>query len=201
MALAAFLGASVASGDGLRAAEAQPAPAAPATAPASAPPVSAEVPARGPARADNRIGEGDMFPDLTQFPIEGKLPEHLKGRVLVVDFWASWCGPCRETFPALEELHRRYAKQGLVVLAVNVDQSRAAMEEFLKENQVGFAVVRDKSKKLVAAVRPESLPRSYVVDRQGRVRLTCIGFHRVEDKRRCIRQIDELLAAAPATTP
>ena len=77
---------------------------------------------------------GDLFPDLKNFEMEGKLPGTLKGKVVVVDFWASWCGPCRKTFPIMEELHHRFAARNLVILAINEDKSRVAMTEFLKEH-------------------------------------------------------------------
>src|SRR5436190_23879695 len=67
---------------------------------------------------------GDQFPAFADFALEGDLPTHLKGKLVIVDFWASWCGPCRGTFPLMEDLHRRLGKQGLVIVAVNEDKSR-----------------------------------------------------------------------------
>src|SRR5436309_12086786 len=102
--------------------------------------------------AESELKVGDLFPDLSGFSLEGQLPKELRGKVVVVDFWASWCGPCRQTFPLMEELHHRFAKQGLVILAINEDKSRPAMDEFLKEYPVTFGVVRDARKRLATAV-------------------------------------------------
>src|SRR5579862_4013190 len=95
------------------------------------------------------VKAGDSFPDLSAFKLEGKLPDSTKGKVVMVDFWASWCEPCKQSFPAMEDLHKRYADRGLVIIAVNVDENRPDMEAFLKKNTATFVVVRDPSQKLV----------------------------------------------------
>src|SRR5689334_1159205 len=61
---------------------------------------------------------GDRFPDLAKYELEGSLPPSLRGKMVVVDFWASWCAPCQKTFPLMEELHLRYGRRGLVILAI-----------------------------------------------------------------------------------
>src|SRR5262245_27911915 len=83
---------------------------------------------------------GDTFPNLADFSLEGELPKSLPGKLVIVDFWASWCGHCRGTFPLMEKLHQRLEKRGLVIIAVNEDKSRAAMEEFLKQYRVSFNI-------------------------------------------------------------
>lgn len=144
---------------------------------------------------------GDPFPDLTQISLEGTLPPGLPGKVLVVDFWASWCGPCRQTFPLMEELHHRFAKNGLVIIAVNEDKSRGAMAEFLKEYPVTFAVVRDAKKSLAAAVNVPGLPSSYIVDRNGKVRAIVSGEKIAQNRKGFVREVEELLAAPTAAAP
>ena len=145
---------------------------------------------------------GDPFPDLTRFPLEGKLPEDLKGQVRVVDFWASWCAPCKDTFPAMEELYVRFQKQGLVILAINVDKSRTAMTEFLKDHPVTFTVLRDARKELVSKLRLPSLPSTFILDREGRVHSVCKGFRNAESRRKAVKEIEELLKApVPAAKP
>jgi thiol-disulfide isomerase/thioredoxin len=136
---------------------------------------------------------GDLFPDLGKYELEGELPGSLAGKVVVVDFWASWCRPCQRTFPLMEELHHRYEKRGLLILAVNEDRSRAAMEEFLKEYRVTFGVLRDAKRKLAAAINVPSLPTSYLIDGQGRVQSIQPGARTVANSKDFIRQIETLL--------
>jgi len=140
---------------------------------------------------------GDTLPDLTGFKLEGTLPESLKGKVVILDFWASWCGPCAESFPVMDELQKKYREQGLVILAVSVDEKAAKMETFLKKNPVSFAVVRDGDHKLVANVTPQTMPTSFIIDRQGKVRFVHNGFHGSTTRKQYIEQIESLLKATP----
>ena len=136
---------------------------------------------------------GDTFPDLAGFGLEGDLPATLKGRIVVVDFWASWCEPCRRTFPLMEELHHRFSKQGLLILAVNEDKSRAAMDAFLTQSPVTFRVVRDAKKRLAAEVHVPALPTSYILDGQGKVLALRSGESIVRDRRKFVKEIEDLL--------
>ena len=120
--------------------------------------------------ADKGIKVGDSFPDLASFSLEGKLPDALKGKVVLVDFWASWCGPCKDSFPVMEELQTRFGGKGLVVLAVNLDEDAETMNDFLKKHPVTFNVVRDARKKLVGTVNIKSMPSSFVLTPDGKAR-------------------------------
>lgn len=152
--------------------------------------------------AEETIRVGDRFPDLRSHGVEGEFPATLLGKVVVVDFWASWCGPCKESFSVLEELNLRFGKRGLVILAVNVDESRAAMAEFLKERPVSFNVVRDSNKDLVRAINIQSMPSSYVLDPAGKVHAIYQGFRSAETRRKFIHEVQQLLeAAAPKPIP
>ena len=101
---------------------------------------------------------GDALPDLTQLKLEGKLPDSLKGKVILLDFWASWCEPCKASFPVMEDLQKRFGSRGVVVIAVNVDEKAADMQEFLKKNAATFTVVRDAGQKLVAQTGISTMP-------------------------------------------
>jgi cytochrome c biogenesis protein CcmG/thiol:disulfide interchange protein DsbE len=136
---------------------------------------------------------GDALPDLAQLKLEGKLPETLKGKVVLLDFWASWCEPCKASFPVMEELQKRYGAQGLVVLAINVDENRSDMDEFLKKNAVTFAVLRDAAQKLVAQAGIATMPSSFVIDQEGRVRFVHAGFRGEESKKKYEQEIESLL--------
>lgn len=136
---------------------------------------------------------GDSFPDLAGFQLEGKLPEALKGKVVIVDFWASWCGPCKESFPVMNDLQKKYADKGVVILAVNEDEERADMQDFLKANAATFNVVRDARQKLVAVAGIQTMPSSFVIDETGKVRFAHTGFHGAETRQQYEQQIEALL--------
>jgi thiol-disulfide isomerase/thioredoxin len=146
--------------------------------------------------ASNQVKVGDEFPNLTKFQFDGKLPDTLPGKVVIVDFWASWCGPCKASFPVMEQLYQRYGKDGLVIVAVNLDDNRADMDGFLKKNPVSFAVVRDASKQLVSKVDIASMPTSFVIDSTGKVRSMHNGFRGEETKKKYVQEIEDLLKAA-----
>jgi thiol-disulfide isomerase/thioredoxin len=139
------------------------------------------------------VKAGDSFPDLAGFKLEGKLPEGLKGKVVMVDFWASWCEPCKKSFPVMEELHHRYADQGLVIVAINVDENRADMEAFLKKNAAGFNILRDGAQKLVEQAGIATMPSSFLIDREGKVRFVHTGFRGAETKKKYEEEIQSLL--------
>ena len=135
---------------------------------------------------------GDNFPDLATFKLDGKLPAALKGKVVIVDFWASWCGPCKESFPAMAELQKKYGDR-LVVIAVNEDEEKSDMQDFLKDNPAGFTVVRDAAQKLVAVAGIQTMPSSFVLDDTGTVRFTHNGFHGAATRKEYEQQIESLL--------
>lgn len=136
---------------------------------------------------------GDTMPDLGGFKLEGKLPEDLKGKVVMLDFWASWCEPCKESFPAMNELQKTYGAQGLVVLAVNVDEKKADMDAFLKKNAATFTVVRDAAQKLVDKAGIATMPTSLLIDREGKIRFLHSGYRGEETKKKYAEEIESLL--------
>jgi cytochrome c biogenesis protein CcmG/thiol:disulfide interchange protein DsbE len=142
--------------------------------------------------ANAALKVGDTLPDLTSFSLEGKLPGNCRGKVVIVDFWASWCLPCAQSFPVLDELQKKYGER-LVVLGVNVDEKASNMTVFLKKHPVTFSVVRDGGQKLVAAVSPETMPTSFILDGTGRVLFLHNGFHGESTRKEYIREIESLL--------
>jgi thiol-disulfide isomerase/thioredoxin len=137
---------------------------------------------------------GDTFPDLAPFKLEGKLPDTLKGKVVIVDFWASWCVPCKDSFPVMNELIKKYADRGLVIIAVNADEVRADMDAFLKKNPAAFTVVRDATQRLVEKADVDTMPSSFILDREGKVRYLHNGFHGEKTKKEYVAEIEALLA-------
>jgi thiol-disulfide isomerase/thioredoxin len=140
------------------------------------------------------VKTGDTFPELSKFKLEGDVPASLAGKVVIVDFWASWCSPCKASFPVLNELQKTYGDK-VVVIGVNVDEKRSEMDSFLKQHAAGFTVVRDADKQLVALANINTMPTSFVLDATGKVRSIHNGFHGDATKKQYITEIDELLKA------
>ena len=106
------------------------------------------------------------FPDLAT----------LRGKVVYIDFWASWCGPCRQSFPWMAQLHGSLAKEGLVILAVNVDQERADADRFLASYAAPFNVVFDPKGTQAERYHVKGMPTSVLIGRDGKVLMTHEGF-------------------------
>jgi thiol-disulfide isomerase/thioredoxin len=100
----------------------------------------------------------------------------LRGQVVYLDFWASWCVPCRLSFPALDQLHKKYRARGFEVVAVNKDVVAADIGRFLARIPVGFTLVADPGDKIVRAYQVKSMPSGFLLDRKGRVRYVHEGF-------------------------
>ncbi len=142
------------------------------------------------------IAVGKPFPDLAAYALEGTLPERA-GRVVLVDFWATWCGPCKTSFPFYSALQTELAPRGFTMIAVSVDQKAAPYSEFVKRLAPTFPTVRDGTQKLVAATRPPGMPTSYLLDRQGVLRLVHTGFHGEADAKLLRAEILKLLDEKP----
>ncbi len=145
------------------------------------------------------IKVGDTLPELSTFGLEGKLPDDLKGKVVLLDFWASWCGPCKESFPVMDELQQKYGAKGLVILAVNVDENVAAMKDFLKDHPVQFNILHDATKKLVGAANIASMPTSFLIGKDGKVVAIHKGFHGKDTAKEYVAEVEKLLAGNVAS--
>jgi thiol-disulfide isomerase/thioredoxin len=99
-----------------------------------------------------------------------------RGKVVYLDFWASWCTPCRESFPWLSKLVSPYGAKDLVVIGVNVDQDHALAEEFLRSNLANFPIVYDPHGDLATTFKIVGMPSAVLIDRSGQVRFQHIGF-------------------------
>lgn len=102
--------------------------------------------------------------------------DDLRGQVVYLDFWASWCKPCRKSFPWMNKMQTRYSKQGLKVIAVNLDAERELANRFLKENKTEFTIAYDPEGKLAAEYKLKGMPTSYLFDRKGKVINIHMGF-------------------------
>ncbi len=122
----------------------------------------------------------------------------LKGKVVLVDFWASWCGPCKQEMPVLEELHKKYVKQGLVIVGINIDSNAKKMNNFLKGIPVSFRIVHDRKLAVAAKYGPETMPSTYFIGRDGTIRYVHAGFGE-KDADELEERIKTLLAESPET--
>ena len=99
-----------------------------------------------------------------------------RGKVVIVDFWASWCVPCRRSFPWMNAMQAKYADQGLVIIAVNMDADRNEAADFLREYPADFEIVYDPDGELAREYDVIAMPSSYVFDRQGKQITRHLGF-------------------------
>ena len=102
--------------------------------------------------------------------------ERHRGRVVVVDFWASWCKPCRQSIPWLNAMRERYGASGLTIIGVNVDAERADADRFLRDVPIEFEIVFDPKGELARQFKVQGMPSSFVFDRTGKMVETHLGF-------------------------
>jgi thiol-disulfide isomerase/thioredoxin len=102
--------------------------------------------------------------------------DSLRGHVVLVDFWASWCVPCRQSFPWLETMHERYSAKGLRIIAMNVDKTREAATEFLAHYPATFTVAFDPKGATAEAFHVKGMPSSFLVAPDGTVLHASTGF-------------------------
>jgi len=143
--------------------------------------------------AEAAINVGDQFPDLAAAQLAGKLPDNLSGKVVLVDFWASWCAPCVRSFPVMDALQKKYGPQGFVVIAVSVDENQSDLDQFVKKHPVSFTVVHDVTQKLVAQADILTMPGSFLLGRNGKVAFVHHGFNGDETKNQYVSEIESLL--------
>ncbi len=117
----------------------------------------------------------------------------LRGQVVYVDFWASWCGPCRLSLPAIDGLYQDLAAQGFTALAVSIDIVEDDALDFLKRYPVSYPVVIDIDSAIPRLYSVEGMPSGYLIDRQGMIREVHVGYKK-GDERRLRRSIEALLA-------
>jgi len=103
--------------------------------------------------------------------------ESLRGQVVYVDFWASWCGPCRRSFPWMNEMSQKYGERGFKVVAINVDKRRPDADRFLAQTPANFTIVFDPAGSAPTAWNVVGMPSSFLVDARGNVAATEEGFN------------------------
>jgi len=116
-----------------------------------------------------------------------------KGQVVMINFWATWCGPCRQEMPLLEDIYKKYNKLGFVLLGVNVEPDKKAAEDWLaKQKPVTFPILFDTESKVTELYQVNSMPSTVIVDKQGNVRLLHRGY-KPGDENEYLNQIRTLI--------
>ena len=107
--------------------------------------------------------------------------QKLQGQVVYVDFWASWCSPCRKSFPWMNNIANKYKDMGLTVIAINLDKERELAMEFLNDIPHGFTIAFDPEGEIASQYKVNAMPSSYLIDRNGHIQYTHFGFR--DDKK------------------
>ncbi len=116
-----------------------------------------------------------------------------EGKVVYLDFWASWCKPCRTSFPWMNEMQAKYAKQGFDVVSINLDQDKSSIDAFLKSYPANFRILLDPEGKVASDYELVGMPSSYLIDKKGNLRRTHTGFF-IKNKSQYEKEIIALLA-------
>ena len=132
------------------------------------------------AKADFKIDENTHLSDL-------------KGQVVYVDFWASWCKPCRASFPWMNDMQAKYREQGLNVIAINLDEDKQSALDFLERVPANFTMVFDPSGIIAADYELVGMPSSYIIDKNGELRFVHQGFF-VAKQQAYEKEITQLLS-------
>jgi peroxiredoxin len=123
-------------------------------------------------------------PDFAANSVNGKGRAAVKassGKVLIVDFWATWCEPCKKSFPKLQELFVKYKASGMDLIAVSEDDENSGIPDFGNTFGAKFPLVWDDGKSIAAKWKPGSMPSTFIVDKKGIVRFVHSGYHDGEE--------------------
>jgi peroxiredoxin len=129
-------------------------------------PASSAGPASGPAPQFSMPARGGSTLSLGQY----------KGQVVMLNFWASWCGPCRQEMPLLENIYKKYNKLGFTLIGVNVEPDSKAADEWLKQTPVSFPVIYDKDSQVSKLYDVAGMPSTVIIDRKGNIRVLHRGY-------------------------
>lgn len=143
-------------------------------------------------KATTSATEASSAPDMSFTDLDGNTIQlsSFRGRVLALDFWATWCVPCREEVPIFNELNQKFAEKGLQILAVAVDSDDAAIRKFIKDYGVRYKVAVGSAEQSSQFDPFPGLPKTILIDRSGRVRAKHLGFTPREDLE---KEIEKLL--------
>jgi len=121
------------------------------------------------------VRQGDYLTEFTLPDVKGVMQSVPKGEVLLLNFWATWCPPCRREIPSMARLHDKYASQGLKIIAVSVDQRRDDLVDFMKEYRMPFQVLQDADSAVSRQYGVFRYPESFLIGRDGKVIKHLVG--------------------------
>lgn len=128
---------------------------------------------------------GKPGPEFSQKSVDGDKTvtfHGLAGKVAIVDFWATWCEPCKKSFPKLEELRGKYESKGLKIVGISEDDDKGGIPSFASGLGAKFTLVWDGDKSIASKWQPKSMPSTFIVDRTGMVRFVHLGYHDHEEE-------------------
>ncbi|MGC8842667.1 MAG: TlpA family protein disulfide reductase [bacterium] len=136
--------------------------------------------------------EGQQAPDLALRDLEGKSYRlsDLKGKVILLDFWATWCPPCREELPVIEKLHQDFKGKGLLVLGIS-NEEKGVVEEFVRRNGLTFPILLDEKGEAGRKYKVVAIPRVILIDKKGKIRKDIVGYNPRNEK--ILRELIEKL--------
>lgn len=140
------------------------------------------------------VAQAETAPDFTLKTQSGEnlRLEEQRGKVVMINFWASWCAPCREEMPLLEEIYDRYKDTGFTLFGINVEQNPEAAHKFLEDVGVSFPILFDTESQVSRDYHVNAMPTTVMVDRDGEVRYVNRGF-RPGDEEKYRNQVRELI--------
>ena len=126
----------------------------------------------------------------SQITLEQALSNH-EGEVIYLDFWASWCGPCRKSFPWMNKIQAKYQQKGFSVISINLDADKMLAEKFLRETPANFAVIYDPKGKIAKHFKVQGMPSSMLIGRDGKIKSRHTGFftNKIPDYQQEIEQL------------
>jgi peroxiredoxin len=136
---------------------------------------------------------GQPVPKLGSVLPGAKIPA-TSGKVVLVDFWASWCVPCEASFACMNRLQSSYGTKGLVIIGISVDDEKSGFDTFVAKQKPSFSVVHDSTHKAAESFDPPGMPTSYLVDRKGNIRHIHKGFKGASTEKDYTTEIEALLA-------
>jgi cytochrome c biogenesis protein CcmG/thiol:disulfide interchange protein DsbE len=126
----------------------------------------------------SKTAQAEKAPNFTLKDLQGKdiSLSDFKGKVVLLDFWATWCPPCRKEIPHLVELSQQYEKDGLVVIGLSLDDSKDPVGSFAKQNQINYPVVMANDKVCAAYGGVSAIPTLFLIDRKGDISQKHVGY-------------------------